>query len=89
MRFEVGDTVFWRTDTTEPGVIESVGSTQIAVRWQRAGLVTYGIEFWNALTLIEKNNNSEFKTIEVVKNEDFTGTVVEYKGRKYKLSLVE
>jgi len=88
MKFEIGDKVIWRSDGTDRGVIENVNETLISVRWQRAGLLTHSEPFWHVLTLVEKSE-TDFSVTEFVKVEDFTGTVVVYKGRKYKLTLVQ
>lgn len=88
MKFEVGDKVVFGEDYRDPGIIESINEDKIAVRWNKAGLLTYSETFWGRIKIVEKNK-SEFKTVQVVKLEDYTGTIVEFKGRKYKLSLVE
>lgn len=90
MKFEIGDKVIWDDDYTDIGVIETLNDEIMSIDWKRAGLLKYNHRYWHRVKIVEKNkNNSEFKTVQIVKLEDYTGTIVEYKGRKYKLSLAE
>lgn len=87
MQFEIGDAVIWGKDYSDVGVIKDITDDEMSIQWG-ARLMKYTRPHWHSVNIVEKNN-LEFKTIEVVRLEDYTGTVVEYKGRKYKLSLVE
>lgn len=88
MGFEVGDTVIWDKDYKDVGVIKELDSENMKIQWSRAGVLTYSKQYWYRVKVVEKNK-AEFKTIQVVSLVDHTGTTVEYKGRKYKLILVE
>lgn len=89
--YEIGDKVIWDKDYTDVGVVKGFDNGKMQIQWSRAGTLSYLQQYWNRVSVVEKNSNKapEFKTVHIVSLEDYSGTIVEYKSRKYKLFLVE